>query len=311
MTDLLTKGKSGRGRAGPPDDPSVGKGGSDIEREARMSANAYSFIDISVLDEVRTHFAAGDPLILLTTDLTTVLWANGPGAAFLGHNNVEAAMGASAPVDAIARRQIASLPGYPRIGRDRKLLIRHRTGLGNGTLSCRASSVRLADGGTGILLAIAAALPDGRGVGDLAMRAIGGIGNEGRFAALVDRDGRILAETSGFAGLGVDPQTIHKLIGEVRTERDRLVKRMIPAASGDVAAGMARLTDDPALHLLVIVDDRAESDPGETAAPAEAVISGETAGKPYRPALPEETDRPVKAGPAGPPGEESSPFRFS
>ena len=59
-----------------------------------MPSASYSFIDVVVLDEVRERFAAGDALAILSTDLDQVIWANGPGAALFGHDDIEAIIGA-------------------------------------------------------------------------------------------------------------------------------------------------------------------------------------------------------------------------
>ena len=46
-----------------------------------MPSRDYSFLDIAVLDDVRSRFAAGDAVAVLSTDLDEVVWANGQGAA--------------------------------------------------------------------------------------------------------------------------------------------------------------------------------------------------------------------------------------
>src|SRR5690606_9472478 len=53
------------------------------------------------------------------------------------------------------------------------------------------------------------------------------------------------------------------LIGEVRHEPDRLIKRLIPSAAGNIAAGVGRLSEVPPLHLLVLVAELA-SETGST-----------------------------------------------
>ncbi|MGN6465027.1 MAG: hypothetical protein ACTHLP_06030 [Rhizobiaceae bacterium] len=53
-----------------------------------MGSSQYSFMDIVVLDEVRTRFACGDALVILSLDLNEVLWANGPGARLLGFADI-------------------------------------------------------------------------------------------------------------------------------------------------------------------------------------------------------------------------------
>ena len=65
--------------------------------------------------------------------------------------------------------------------------------------------------------------------------------------------GGIVAASPGFDGLGIAADTLAALVGEARG--DRLVKRMIPAQAGALPAGFVRLTDDPATHLLAVIDE--------------------------------------------------------
>ena len=94
-----------------------------------MASASYSFLDIAVLDGVRERFAAGDALALLSADLRSVLWANGNGAQMFGYADIETAMGEPARLTPVARRQIQSLPGYPRIGRDKSVAVRIAAGM--------------------------------------------------------------------------------------------------------------------------------------------------------------------------------------
>src|SRR5690606_7146121 len=239
-----------------------------VVRVEAMNARRYAFIDITVLDEIRESFAAGEPLLLLTPDLERVLWANGPGAHFLGHSNVQAAMGAPADLAPVIRRQIMATPGFPDLGRDRTVALR----LSGAVRQCRLSSVQLPDRRQGILLAIPAWAPPGP------QSAIAGIGGDGHFAALVDGEGAVLAASDGFERLRLSRATLHALISEVRTEADRLVKRMIDIPGSAVAAGIARLSDEPALHLLVLVGAPPEADEAVPVpdAPAAPVAADET-----------------------------------
>ena len=79
--------------------------------------------------------------------------------------------------------------------------------------------------------------------------------------------------SSGFERLGIGSDTLAELVAEVRG--DRLVKRMIAAATQPLPAGFVRLTDDPATHLLVVID---EAVPEHATAPQEPANSQEPAG---------------------------------
>ncbi|TIT26753.1 MAG: hypothetical protein E5W86_11445, partial [Mesorhizobium sp.] len=67
-----------------------------------MPPENYSFLDVAVLDAVRQRFAAGDAIAILSADLEQVIWANGPGAAVFGHDDIEGIIGASARLPLIA-----------------------------------------------------------------------------------------------------------------------------------------------------------------------------------------------------------------
>lgn len=220
-----------------------------------MPSAAYSFIDVAVVDRVRQRFAAGDAIVVLSVDLEDVLWANGPGAAVLGYDDIDAVIGAPSRLGPIARRQISATSGFPEIGRDRSIMVRVASGLTSTAVAFVASSVRLPDGATAIMLAVPASA---RGANAIAANAISGFTEQGHFLAFLDAHGEVEAATDGFARLGIAPSTLAGLVSAVGRERDRIIKRAIPATGGYLPAGLARLTDEPARHLLVVVDERLE-----------------------------------------------------
>jgi len=223
-----------------------------------MASGPYSFIDIAVLEEVRNRFAQGDALVLLTVDLDEVIWANGPGAALLGFADIETVMGASPGLGFAARRQIAAAPGFPRMGRDRPVAIRLASGTTSRAVNFMVNSVTLPDGEPAVLLAVTAQVPGSYTRQEIARRVIEGFGEAGYFAALVEADGTAGAVSPGFDRLGIAIETIRELVADVTEEADRLVKRLIPASGRLLPAGIARLTDEPAVHLLVAVDEPVE-----------------------------------------------------
>lgn len=223
-----------------------------------MPSAAYSFIDVAVVDRVRQRFAAGDAIVVLSVDLEDVLWANGPGAAVLGYDDIDAVIGAPARLGLAARRQISVTSGFPEIGRDRSIMVRVASGMTSSAVAFVASSIRLPDGATAIMLAVPAAQANSRAAKDIAANAISGFTEQGHFLAFVDGHGEVEAATDGFAKLGIATSTLAGLVSAVGRERDRIIKRAIPATGGYLPAGLARLTDEPARHLLVVVDERLE-----------------------------------------------------
>ncbi|RVA36928.1 PAS domain S-box protein [Mesorhizobium sp. M7D.F.Ca.US.004.03.1.1] len=248
----------------------------------------YSFLDVAVLDAVRQRFAAGDAIAILSADLEQVIWANGPGAAMFGYPDIEAIIGASAQLPLIARRQIMATSGFPEIGSDRAIMVRLATGLTSRAVSFLASAVTMPDAEKAIMLAVPAAQTGSRSAGEIAARAISGFTEDGHFIAFVDAGGHVEAASEGFSALGILPETLAALVADVAAESDRIVKRLVPGRTVSYPAGLARLTEER--HLLVVIDedqldDKAAADdsvvealqpaPTETAAPESTIAQPE------------------------------------
>lgn len=231
-----------------------------------MRPQAYPFIEVAVLDAVRKRFAAGEALLLLAPDLETVLWANAPGAALIGAHDLIEAVGMDSGLAATARRQIMGAAGFAEQGKTSQLVVR----LGGRPVPLAVERIVLPGGEQGVLLSATEA-----GTERAASRAIAGFAESGQYLALIDHEATVQAATEGFETLGFDRQTLAELVAQVRTERDRLVKRRLRAGGRLLPVGFARLTDDPALHLLVTVDDgneaEAESSTAEAAAETHAM----------------------------------------
>ena len=99
--------------------------------------------------------------------------------------------------------------------------------------------------------------------GEIAARVIDGFEEAGYFAALLDERAQPSALSPGFGELGIASDTLAQLVDQVATERDRLVKRLIPAGNRLIPAGIARLSDAPALHLLIAIDETIEEEADE------------------------------------------------
>jgi PAS domain S-box-containing protein len=237
-----------------------------------MPSENYSFLDVAVLDEVRARFAAGDALLILSADLDQVLWANGPGAAVLGHADIEAAIDAPADLPPVAKRQITATAGFPAIGRNRALLVRLSRGMATQAIGFQASAVTMPDGEAAILLSVPAQQTGSRSVAEIAERAISGFTTDGQFLAFIDGSGNVEASSAGFSGLGISTETLAALASETGRDHERTLKRRVQAGKRALPAGMARLTDDPERHLLVVIDD-GSADRNE-AAPAATIPAG-------------------------------------
>ncbi len=232
-----------------------------------MTARSYSYLDVSALDGVREKLVAGEAALVLPAALDEVIWANGPGAALFGHSGIVSFVGGDPELSAAAKRQISATPGFPDIGIGRTVAVRLAKGVSSQTVMFSASTVTLPDGEKAVLLSVADALADKRSEADSAARAISGLTSNGGGVALIGASGAVKAASSGFEALGIAADTLEALAIEVAGEIDRMVKRPIPTANGDLPAGIVRLADDPAVSLLMIAHDGAsdEETPGDEA----------------------------------------------
>ncbi|MBB6409068.1 PAS domain S-box protein [Mesorhizobium sangaii] len=278
----------------------------------------YSFLDVAVLDAVRQRFAAGDAIAILSTDLEQVIWANGPGAAVFGYPDIEAIIGASAQLPLIARRQIMATIGFPEIGGDRAITVRLATGMSSRAVGFLASAVIMPDAEKAIMLTVPAAQTGSRSTGEIAARAIGGFTEDGHFIAFVDARGNVEAASEGFSALGILPETLAALVADVADESDRIVKRLVPGGATSYPAGLARLTEER--HLLVVIDEDQLDDmsavddsvadaqaPAQVeSAAAESAIAQPEPGQDNRPAI--GIEHPAVHGPSVPEAAEIIPM---
>lgn len=245
-----------------------------------MVPETYPFIDIVVLEPIRRRFARGDALIVLSSDVDSVVWIDGAAAALFGFSGIEDvhADGAGLPVQ--TRRQLGSLRGLA-VGQSRPVTVRVTSGLKSRIVTFEARAIRLPGGETALLLALAA--PDETADDkSRAAAAISGLGDEATDAAIVDAEGTVLAASAGYAAAGIETAALREVLTAARSEPSRTVKRRIAAAHGPVPAGVARLDDDPARFLLFIIS-------GEAAAslPEESAVSPGTTAMPVEPPEPD------------------------
>jgi PAS domain S-box-containing protein len=232
-------------------------------------SSSYSFLDVAVLDPVRQRFAAGDALLILSPDLAQVLWANGPGAALFGYRDIETVIDAAGVLPPIARRQLAATAGFPEIGTERAVTLRLAAGMSSHTVALLASTIAMPDGERAILLAAPTADAESGRPPKVAPHALSGFTEGGEFLAFVDGQGGVEAASEGFASLGFSTEALAGLVAEAGGDRERLVKRLVRIGARAYPAGIARLTDDPARHLLVVIDEGRVEEPEAEATPDE------------------------------------------
>ena len=220
-----------------------------------MASASYSFLDIAVLDEVGSASPPATPWPCCRPIWPRCLGERAGRARFSAPPTSKRDRRHGAALTPVAQRQIqcaarlsADRPRQERGGAHRRrdeeppLVSRqcHRLARrpAGAAVHCRRPQVSRKH-------------PDS----DAAL--IGGLTEPGRFAALIGADGEIIAASPGFGRLGIGAVQLTTLVAELRNEGGRLVKRHVEGAAGRVPAGLARLSDEPARYLLIVVDDSA------------------------------------------------------
>ena len=224
----------------------------------------YPFIDIAVHEKVRPHFAGGEAVVLFSPDMEHVLWANGRGASLFGYSSVYDFLDQGPLVQAVSLRQIrAAGRNLKAAGDATNLTIRVASGFRRVTVTGSCSLTEI----YGELVVLFHAPPGlaPLSVADRARSMIEGLEDADTHLAVVDGEGGIAASSPGFASLSLTPQTARMLVTMSGAEASRLVKRPVPTAKGYLPAAMAKVSSDPALHLLFVVEAAA---PGMDQAPA-------------------------------------------
>ncbi|MEI2297935.1 ATP-binding protein [Ensifer sp. MJa1] len=219
-----------------------------------MPARQYPFIDIAVHARVREHFARGDAAILFSRDFTRILWANNQGAAFFGAESIYDFIDAGPDQNDLSLRQLrAAASQLLAAGDRRQLSIRKFSGFRGLPLAVSVEMIRVRPDEEAVLFAAPhAGAP--LSLEDRAARMIAGLDGPDTHMAVLDGDGGIVAQSPGFADLGMSDETRRQLVTAVARDHDWLIKRPVATRKGQLPAALGKIADDPALHLLFAVE---------------------------------------------------------
>ncbi|WP_312360934.1 PAS domain S-box protein [Ensifer sp.] len=234
-----------------------------------MPARQYPFIDIAVHERVREHFARGDAAILFSRDLSRVLWANDQGAAFFGFGSIyDFIEQGPNPNDLSARQLKAAATQLVSVGDRRQILMRVASGFRSLALNTAVELIRVRPDELGVLFT---APHSGKPLSteERAARMIAGLDGPDTHMAVLDADGAFVAQSPGFANLGMSDETRRQLVLAVARDHDWLIKRPVATAKGHLPAAIGKIADAPALHLLFAVETiLGNLDPDEASAPS-------------------------------------------
>ncbi|MBY5410092.1 PAS domain S-box protein [Rhizobium leguminosarum] len=219
-----------------------------------MPAVQYPFIDIAVHARVRERFSRGEAMVLFSADLTRLLWANGAGAELFDHSAVYDLLDQGVDRADITFRQLETAARQlTDIGDSRSLMIRVAKGFQRAQVQAAAELIRLSQGEKAILFSVpVSAKPLASGAS--AAQMLQGLDDPDTHMAVIGANGEVIAASPGFASLGISEQTAKTLINLAGAHPDRLVKRPVATARGNLPAAVGKLSDDPALNLLFAVE---------------------------------------------------------
>ena len=218
-----------------------------------MSSVQYPFIDIAVHERVRERFAAGDGIVLFSSDMRMPLWANGRGAALFGFGSIYDLIDQGPNRADVAFRQVeATARQLAKVGDTRGLAVRVISGFQRVVLrgACELVEVH----GERAILFSAAPERELATIAERAERMIEGFEEADTHIAIVDAAGRVAAASERFESLDISEAAITTLSATASADPSRLAKRPIMTAKGNLPAAIGKLSDAPALYILFTVD---------------------------------------------------------
>ncbi|MET0173051.1 MAG: ATP-binding protein [Agrobacterium vaccinii] len=219
-----------------------------------MPAVQYPFIDIAVHERVRDHFGRGEAMALFSMDLQSALWANGRGAALFGTPMIYDFLERGPRQQDVTFRQFSATAGrLVKTGDSGQFTIRIHSGFRSVSVIATAEIIDVEAGEQALLFTapVDATIPS---LQERARRMIEGFDDPDIHMAVLDENSKILAASTGFAGLGITPVTTRTLVSMASGQRGKLVKRPVPAGKGYLPAAAGQLSQDPELNLLFVVE---------------------------------------------------------
>jgi PAS domain S-box-containing protein len=219
-----------------------------------MPAVQYPFIDIAVHERVRDHFGRGEAMALFSMDLQSALWANGRGSALFGTPMIYDFLERGPRQQDVTFRQFSATAGrLVKTGDSGQFTIRIHSGFRSVSVIATAEIIEVEAGEQALLFTapIDAATPS---LQERARRMIEGFDDPDIHMAVLDENSKILAASTGFAGLGITPVTTRTLVSMASGQQGKLVKRPVPAGKGYLPAAAGQLSQDPELNLLFVVE---------------------------------------------------------
>lgn len=218
-----------------------------------MSSVQYPFIDLAVHERVRLNYAAGKAVIIFSPEMDEVVWSNGAGARLFGYSDIYDLIEQGPPASDLTFRQAkASARPLQSVGDVRSFLIRMTSGFDRLAVQASLELISLPNDQHAVLLAVPAGTADAASV-ETAAQMLQGFNDPSTHMAVLDHQGQVITASGRFAALELPAATVELLLKLAGTGQDRLKKRSVPTSLGNLPTAIARLSDDPMLFLVMLV----------------------------------------------------------
>jgi len=226
-----------------------------------MHGQNHSYLDLSVLKELRHCIISNDAVVLFNEDVDQIIWANAAGAKLFGGRGV---------VDLLATRITESQSVVSQLkkaistmGKTRSIVrgVRVSQGLRSLLIQFEIRKIMLPDGDTGYKVTNHSKETQTLNDNTLARNAVETLTGFADASAIIDDDGKVIAQSENFGELGPDHDSLVRLVDELKSEDDRLIKRAELAVNQNaIAIGLARISGKPARNLIVVAQTQAEDE---------------------------------------------------
>lgn len=225
-----------------------------------MTDILYPFIDLAVHAAIRDRFTDGDALAIVSTDFNTIIWTNGPAAKLFNYKTIYDFMD-DGFIDSKKTRRKLRETAQQLIAND---VIKSAnlqilpTKKGN-ELDLTLELISLPQGEQAILVIVNTDNASARGIFDVD-HIISGFDDGETCVAVLGKQGQILGATEQFYALDVSLSERRAMSEDVSTEDDRLIKRRLKTAKGELPAAIGHLSENPDMYLLFSIDDTANNE---------------------------------------------------
>lgn len=223
-----------------------------------MSAVQYPFVDIAIHERVREQFAAGKALVLFSPDMKDVLWANGRGARLFRAATIYDLMDRGVPASDITFRQTkAAARALRQTGDSAGLSVRITSGFERISARAQVELIDLPNAQAAILLSVPDANEEAA-MADFAARMLEGFDDPNTHMAVMGENADLIASSPDFDRLRLNSAARLAMVEALERVPERIVKRLLKTALGNLPCALARLTDQPARYLLFIVQPQTD-----------------------------------------------------